>query len=357
MINFINELIHNSDFQFLDVRSEDEFKDGHFPGAINLPILINEHRKLVGTCYKEKGQQAAIDLGHELVDPLKTEYIKNWIDVLSKNPQSKKYLHCWRGGLRSRISKEWLTSAGFDIEIIEGGYKSLRNHLIETFQCQYNLIVVGGLTGTGKSRLLYKINQDNVIDLEGYANHRGSAFGSFHNVEQSSQQFFENQLALKLYEKQFVYAIEHESRFVGKNIIPPHFFEQINKAPQILLEADLSERIESIYQEYIKNEIQVLSEQSILSLKEKMMKSLAMISKKLGGELYKIISKDIDNAFVDFSNPEKHYLWIEKLLSQYYDKRYLYSQKSHKEQEIIYKGNLIECEEFLQDYINRRGTL
>ena len=243
------------------------------------------------------------------------------------------------------------------MELVEGGYKAVRNHLINCFEGDYNLIVVSGLTGTGKSRLLEQINQQNVIDLERYANHRGSAFGHFHKIKQSSQQYFENQLALKLYEKQFVYAIEHESRFVGKNIIPPHFFCQINKAPQIILTAPIKERVESIYKEYIKSEIDDLSPENILSLKNKMLTSLKQISKKLGGALFKEIELDMEHSFNDFESFEKHSVWIEKLLKNYYDKLYAYSQKSHKEQKSIFQGNIIECEEFLQSYISRRGAL
>ena len=108
MINFINEIIHNPSFSFIDVRSENEYAEGHFPGAVNLPILINEHRKLVGTCYKQKGQEEAIKLGHSLVDPLKDNYLENWKKVLQQNPGNKKYVHCWRGGLRSKLTQQWI---------------------------------------------------------------------------------------------------------------------------------------------------------------------------------------------------------------------------------------------------------
>jgi tRNA 2-selenouridine synthase len=357
MINFINDIIHNPNFTFIDVRSEDEFSDGHLPGALNIPILINEHRKLVGTCYKEKGQNEAIQLGHRLVGPLKKDYLEKWKKALEQNPEQRKYVHCWRGGLRSKLTQKWIQEMGLQVELVEGGYKAVRNHLLLNFEADYHLIVVSGLTGTGKSRLLEKLNQKNVIDLEKYANHRGSAFGHFHKRTQSSQQYFENQLALKLYEKQFVYAVEHESRFVGKNIIPPHFFSQINKAPQIILTAPINERVESIYKEYVKTEINDLNKESIKGLKNKMMTSLKQISKKLGGVLYKEIESDMGNAFSDFGDCEKHYVWIKKLLEVYYDKLYSYSQKSHKDQQCIFQGNIIECEEFLQSYISRRGTL
>ncbi|MBT7608256.1 MAG: tRNA 2-selenouridine(34) synthase MnmH [Bacteriovoracaceae bacterium] len=356
MTNFINELIHNPDFTFVDVRSEDEFTLGHLPGAVNIPILINEHRKLVGTCFKDKGQAAAISLGHELVDPLKETYLKKCIKALSTNSENNKYIHCWRGGLRSKMSQQWIQELGVQVSLVEGGYKFIRNHLLKTFEERYNLVVISGHTGTGKSLLLKKMCFKNIIDLEGYAKHRGSAFGNYHKSRQSSQQYFENQLALKLFKKQSVYAIEHESRFVGKSIVPTQLLEQINKSPQVVVTSLMEDRVQNIYQEYILNELICNNVEEIDSLKEKMITSLGMISKKLGGLLHKEIKKDMELSFLDFHNENKHFVWIEKLLIFYYDKLYSYSQKRHKKQVCIFKGNFIECEEFLQDYIDRRRT-
>lgn len=357
MKNFLYQLIHTSKFRFIDVRSEDEFSEGHFPGAINLPILVNEHRRLVGTCYKKDGQNAAIKLGHDLVDPLRHEYVKQWKEVLEGLPPEERYLHCWRGGMRSALAKEWIEKDGYQVQMVEGGYKAVRKHLLSTFEKKYNLIVVSGLTGTGKSKLLEKINQEQVIDLEKYANHRGSAFGGFHHKVQSSQQFFENQLALKLYEAQPVYAIEHESRFVGKNIIPPQFFEQINSAPEIMLEATMQERVESIHKAYITEEIGEKTSENLLGLQEKMLASLSIIARKLGGKLAQEIRSDMKVAFSDFQNTQKHYQWIEKLLEHYYDKRYNYSQNKNTSPKYLFRGDIVECQKFLQDYIVRRRTL
>ncbi len=165
------------DTPLLDVRAPVEFAKGAIPNAINLPLMNDEERHLVGQCYQQKGQQAAIDLGLSLVSgTIKQRRIDAWVKFVQAHPQG--YLYCFRGGLRSRIAQQWLEGAGYPYPRITGGYKALRHVLLERLThsaAQLSLTVLGGFTGTGKTEVLLQLAQG--LDLEGYARHRGSSFG------------------------------------------------------------------------------------------------------------------------------------------------------------------------------------
>ena len=53
----------------LDVRSPSEFKQGHMPGAISFPMFTDEERARVGTLYKQKGKEEAVQEGLQIVGP------------------------------------------------------------------------------------------------------------------------------------------------------------------------------------------------------------------------------------------------------------------------------------------------
>jgi len=181
----------------LDVRAPVEFAKGAFPNAINLPLMSDDERHQVGICYKEKGQQKAIELGAQLVTPdLQAQRVQSWKDFVQANPEAR--LYCFRGGLRSRISQQWLADAGVQIPLVEGGYKALRTFLIEELQrlgqaLSYTLI--GGRTGNGKTLLIKRLGS--TVDLEALANHRGSSFGSLPGPQPSNIDF-ENALSIEL---------------------------------------------------------------------------------------------------------------------------------------------------------------
>jgi len=180
-----------------DVRAPVEFNKGAFPLVLNLPLMNDDERQQIGTCYKEQGQDAAIALGHQLVNgTTKDQRVAQWHGFASRHPNA--VLYCFRGGLRSKVSQQWLAEAGIAVPYVEGGYKALRSHLIERLdQLVGNLpaFVLSGRTGTGKTEILPLF--DRTIDLEGIAKHRGSSFGKYIE-EQPSQINFENNLAIAL---------------------------------------------------------------------------------------------------------------------------------------------------------------
>ena len=138
----------------IDLRSPKEFSQGHWPGALNLPLFNNEERALVGKKYKETGQKEAIILGLELISP-KIKFLIESLKKIKLNYQqisideSQKYLkiYCWRGGMRSK-SIGWLANI-LDLKpaILLGGYKAYRNWTLSQFKKKLNLKIIGGKTG------------------------------------------------------------------------------------------------------------------------------------------------------------------------------------------------------------------
>ena len=206
----------------MDVRAPVEYSRGSFPGVLNAPLMTDNERHLVGRSFKQSGQLSAIELGRQLVSgTIKNQRINDWLDFINQNPSGA--LYCFRGGLRSEITQQWIFDySGITYPRVKGGYKAMRRYLIEEssrITNSKNFIVIGGQTGCGKTLLLNKFR--NNIDLEGLANHRGSAFGN--NVSsQPTQIDFENSLAIELIQKQknrFL-LIEDEGNNIGTVYLP-----------------------------------------------------------------------------------------------------------------------------------------
>ncbi len=314
----------------IDVRAPIEFQEGSLPGAHNIPLMNNEERHEIGSIYKEKGHQAAVDRGHQLINgDIKDIRIKKWISFIEKNPQA--VLYCFRGGLRSQITQQWLSEAGCEISLIEGGYKAVRSGLIQMMEDilpKLEFKMVSGSTGSGKTKFIQEQNHSS-IDLEKLARHRGSAFGGFADVVQPSQIDFENALILeliKLKDKPGPIYIESESRLIGRNVLPPSFYEKMLKSSWIEIECSLDERVDHIFEEYIlKSPLSHRDLSHFQSLKN----SLSKISKKLGGLRYQELVDDLEKSEAEFIKGGELQLnkeWIRKLLVWYYDPLYIHSQ-------------------------------
>lgn len=188
-----------SDIPLIDVRAPVEFAHGAMPAACNLPLMSDDERAAVGTCFKQHGQKAAVELGHRLVNgEIRQTRLKGWIDRCRQQPQG--YICCARGGMRSHIVQQWLRDAGIDYPLVTGGYKALRHYALQTIEscARWPMMMVSGNTGCGKTILIRSLPTG--IDLEGLAHHRGSSFGRT-LVEQPSQASFENNLAITLLKK------------------------------------------------------------------------------------------------------------------------------------------------------------
>lgn len=235
----------------LDVRTPAEYLQGHIPGAANLPLFTNEERVAVGTTYKQQGREAAILLGFDLTGNKWSGFIRQ---ALAISPAKEIALHCWRGGMRSGTMAWALDLYGFDVWLIEGGYKSYRRHANELFAKSYNMVIVGGMTGSGKTATLQSLAAmaQQVVDLEELAQHRGSTFGSLNRLVQPTQEQFENELAaqLRLLDETRPIFIEDESIAIGKRFIPKPFFDRMQQAPLIELQISREQRITNLLAEY-----------------------------------------------------------------------------------------------------------
>ena len=349
--DFISIVLENR--SLLDVRAPVEFEKGAFPTSTNIAILDDEQRHVVGICYKEKGNEAAIALGTKLVDKeVKTQRIAEWKTYFTKNPNA--YLYCFRGGQRSGITQTWLEEEGVVIPRLKGGYKAFRNFLMERAQeitANAKTIIIGGSTGSGKTILLNRLK--NSIDLEGLAKHRGSSFGKFISA-QPAQVDFENALYYGLIQHHAQgykhLLIEHESSNIGCVHIPKPIFDNFNKAGLVILHTPLDERVEITYEEYIVNDLKEyttrFAQEGRLKWYENINAGIDRIKKRLGSERYLIIKALLAQSFE--GSDEGHKEWIKILLSEYYDPMYDYQIKKSP-LPILFEGNEQEIFEFLRD--------
>lgn len=235
----------------LDTRSPAEFSQGHLPGAVSLPLFGNEERARVGTTYKQQGREAAILLGFELTGPKWAGFIRQALEIA---PQKKVTLHCWRGGMRSSAMAWALDLYGFDVHLLEGGYKRYRHWVRQQLELPYELQMIGGMTGSGKTRILHRLRSkdEQVIDLEALAQHQGSTYGTLNKLVQPSQEQFENDLATELsrLDGNRNIWVEDESITIGRCLIPKTFWQQMQTAPLFDLDIPLQQRIDALVQEY-----------------------------------------------------------------------------------------------------------
>lgn len=338
-----------NDTPLMDVRAPVEFEKGAFPLAINAPLMNDAERHQVGIRYKESGQDSAIMLGHELVSgDLKAQRVKQWVDFVQSNPNG--YLYCFRGGLRSRITQQWIKDAGVNYPLVTGGYKAMRRFLIDELERQskeLDLVLISGRTGTGKTRVLKLLS--NHIDLEGMAHHRGSSFGRTLTA-QPSQIDFENRISIGLLKARHQCKgpvfLEDESRLIGCNALPLPLKEAMALCPMVVLEESIDKRIDVVLQDYVIDMTAAYvrrdgEELGMNNFSSYLLDSLERIKQRLGGErkaeieglMRAAISHQKNSSdgigHADYSG---HRVWINALLSGYYDPMYDYQleKKSHR---------------------------
>ncbi|MDD2159096.1 MULTISPECIES: tRNA 2-selenouridine(34) synthase MnmH [Pseudomonas] len=328
-----------NDRPLMDARAPVEFLKGAFPGVLNLPLMNDIERQKVGTCYKQHGQDAAIELGHQLVGgQVKAERVEAWAAFARAHPNG--YLYCFRGGLRSQITQQWLKEAGIDYPRVIGGYKAMRTFLLETTLqavAECNFVVVGGMTGTGKTEVISALT--NSIDLEGHANHRGSSFGKRATV-QPGQIDFENRLAIDILKQRAAgteqFVLEDESRLVGTCSLPLELYQGMQEYPLVWLEDSFEGRVERILGDYVidlcAEFIRVHGiEDGFRLFAERLLQSLSNIQKRLGGERYQRLLAIMQAALDEqqrSGNVDLHRGWIEGLLREYYDPMYAFQRES-----------------------------
>lgn len=292
----------------VDVRSPCEYMQGHIPGAVNLPLFSDEERALVGTLYREQGREEAFFRGLAIVGPKMEFFARRAREIAGTEREAA--LYCSRGGMRSG-SLGWLfAQAGIRAHVLEGGYKAFRRHVLAFFEAMRaspfpRLLVLGGRTGSGKTEVLRLMagRGIQVLDLEGMARHRGSAFGALNGVVQPSCEHFSNRLALALAQCDLSMPVwvEDESENIGSANQPEAFYRLLRSSPLAVLEVPRPLRLKRVLEEYGNQP------------KEEMEQALDRIKKRLGGLEHKRAHEFLDKG--DLPS-------LAGILLDYYDKAY-----------------------------------
>lgn len=342
----------------LDVRAPAEFARGAFPGTVNLPLMDDEERHQVGLSYHLHGPAAAVALGHHLVSgERKAARMAAWAGFANAHPDG--FLYCFRGGMRSQIVQQWLRSeAGIDYPRIAGGYKAMRGYLIGVTDqaARGNLLVLGGLTGSGKTEILSDLGA--AVDLEGLARHRGSSFGRRAQA-QPSQIDFENALAIDLLRRREdgwrAIVLEDEGRFVGSRVLPLLLYDRMQQSPLVWVEASFEERVQRVLRDYVQGLCADFiaahgPEAGFAAYAERLREAMAGIARRLGGARYGRLSALLEQALAHQASTgdvELHHGWIMVLLQHYYDPMYAYQRES-REARIVFRGDRAAVTDYLR---------
>jgi tRNA 2-selenouridine synthase len=297
----------------IDVRSPGEFTHAHIPRAVSLPLFSDEERKVVGTTYKQVSREEAIKIGLDYFGPkMRTmvEFAESLVNTTIHQGSTKKtvLVHCWRGGMRSGAVAWLLDLYGFKVYLLDGGYKSFRTWVLAQFLKDYNFRLIGGYTGSGKTLVLHELKKQGhaTVDLEGIANHKGSAFGGLDKTGQPATEMFENVLAVELYqltktEPAITIWVEDESQRIGDLNMPAELWNRFRQKPLFFLNIPFEQRLAYIVKEYG------------VHTKEGLLNAIMRIQKRLGGLETKtavncLLENDIRGCF--------------EVLLKYYDKHY-----------------------------------
>lgn len=317
MINTISvEEALKLNLPIVDVRSPGEFNNGHITRAVNIPIFSDPERADLGHIYKNISPESAIEKGYFYVNP-KLDNLTRLAEDASND--KRLVVHCWRGGMRSNSFAKHLDQNGFsEVYVIEGGYKAYRNYALETFDSDFNIVLLGGYTGSGKTFILKELKSlgEQVIDLEALANHKGSTFGGINQPTQPCTEQFENNLHHELLKinRQIIVWIEDESHNIGRNEIPHNFFAQMQKSKLVFLDIPKAERAKHLVDEYSACD------------KEKLTESIMRISKRLGG-------LNVKNAIAYLE--DDNYFEVALIALGYYDKSYFQLMQSRNNDIVI----------------------
>ncbi|RYZ21686.1 MAG: tRNA 2-selenouridine(34) synthase MnmH [Chitinophagaceae bacterium] len=328
-------LLLSKDALLFDVRSQGEYGHAFLPGAVSLPLFSDEERKVIGTAYKRASREQAIKIGLDVFGPkmrAMVETVEQAAAARGLDIKCPVFLYCWRGGMRSGAVAWLLDLYGFEVHVLAGGYKAFRNKVLQAFTRDLPYRIVGGYTGSGKTEMLQCLREagETVIDLEGLASHKGSAFGNINMPPQPTQEMFENLLAMELLSatgngqetpppatpqegrgasslpsraraREGVW-LEDESQRIGQLHIPHTLWALMQQAPVYFVDIPFEERLRHIVEEY-----------GALD-PERLRDAITRISKRLGPQHAKAAIELLDAGQL----PECF-----AILLRYYDKSYL----------------------------------
>ncbi len=318
----------------VDTRTPKEYDEAHIPGAINAPILMDEERVIIGILYKQKGPEEAINKGKELFLPRVEEYVRSFEKYKSKTI----IVYCWRGGMRSKFITELLEQRGFNAIQMQGGHKEYRNYVLEklkNYKIRPKLIVIHGLTGTGKTELLQKIDLPK-IDLEEIAQHRSSLFGAI-GLKPKTQKMFEAILLdeLNKLQKEKHVLIEGESRKIGDAMMPDFLYKAMQNSLHIRIGCSMAARVKRIVKEYFNEPENIETGKTIIQ------------------KLREALSNQVVDNLLELADKKDYDTITEILLSKYYDPKYSYSLDQIKYDLEIEEDSITKTIKQLKEYIKK----
>ncbi|WP_036730266.1 tRNA 2-selenouridine(34) synthase MnmH [Peptoniphilus mikwangii] len=328
---------------YIDLRSEEEFSNETIPGSINLPILNNEERKIVGILYVNGNVEEAKSKAVKFASHKLTDYY-NYIANNCRNRET--VLYCSRGGYRSTVLFNLLKTLDEPVYKLNFGYKGYRKYVMNELPklvSKFNFINLNGYTGCGKTQILYELKKlgADVLDLEKLANHRGSLLGHIGLNRQPSQKMFESFLFDELRNMNGTNIfIESESTKIGSITVPKYLYDAYSKSgSQILITSSIDFRIKNIKDEYISSENK--------NFKTEINDALDNLSRYISEKRlikYKQCIKDEDYDTI-----------IRELIEKYYDQNYSIKKADFALR--IDNSNSKECAEKIFNFCNEYGGI
>lgn len=305
------EDVIDKDFIYIDLRSPSEYKSSHIAGALNLPILDDDERKIVGTLYDNSQVEKAKLLAVKYASVKLSDFYEK---IVNLTKEATPILYCSRGGMRSGVLFNFLRSMKIPVKKLHGGYKAYRNYQIEALKKmteEIDFIVLDGYTGCGKTHIIEELKGLGLdtLNLEKCANHRGSILGAVLLSDQPSQKQFETNIFEELRKrKSNLVFVEAESIRIGKLNVPKYLFDKYNSSKRILITSSLEKRKERIKKDYVHdNDLELID-------------TLKNLKKRINENLVDQMIKEIENKNYDTV--------IERLMVNYYDPHYKSSNKT-----------------------------
>jgi len=341
-----SKLVDRKEVLCLDARAPIEYQKGCMIGAVNFPLLSDEERANVGTAFKRSGRARAIEVGFEALAPKIFGMAERAKELMKERNASTLAIYCARGGMRSNLTgwflREELGDLVKDVVVCDGGYKAYRYLVLNCYDESPEICIIGGRTGTGKTRLLKelaKYSNQQTIDLEGIAEHKGSAFGRIgEKAPQPSSEQFGNLLGhewLRLDPAKPVF-IEDEGPHVGICQLPPTLYTRMRNAPLVVqLEVPSAQRIRNLVQDYVVINEKNCTEEEFKTWQGEMKNAALRCKKRLGNERLDAVIEGMD---------QKNYTAVAEVLLKYYDKMYDFHLKQNRDTRKIVQLQMTEEE-------------
>jgi tRNA 2-selenouridine synthase len=329
----------DGDYAFVDVRSDGEYDEFTIPGAINIPIFDNEERSTIGTIYKNESIEKAKKVGLQFVSAKLLELYEKFSEL--KNDHKEVIIFCERGGMRSSSLWSLFNSIGLRTIKLEGGYKGYRaavNENLPKLVEEVTFIMLHGHTGTGKTDLLklLELRGLDVLDLEGFANHRGSLLGDVGLPGKVTQKKYDALVFEKLRRRKSNFVlIEAESGRIGNVIIPHYMHNKMKQGIHLLVEGSLDARAKRIVDEYIVNE----------NSKQEILDALDKLARYLGNKKTEHI--------IELVQSEEYIEATKELMVMHYDPLYSKGQERYEFSLTVNSDDMENAVDNIETFVNQ----